>query len=278
MAEGLTWLNDLGLYLSLTVVPGPPAYRVEYSGQDVSPSVLRPGEQAVGRFYLKNTGAEIWRKDRYPLRLGTSNPRDRNSPFHTPGSWVSPNRVANVKEDVVRPGETGTFEVVFTAPDQPGQYQEYFNPVAEGLTWLNDLGLYLSLTVEPWPPAYRVEFVTQDVSPVVLAPGEQAIGRFYLRNTGTWTWRKDQNPLLLGTSNPRDRNSLFYTPGSWASPNRVAYVKEELVRPGEVGTFEVVFTAPNQPGEYQEYFNPVAEGLVWLNDLGLYLSLRIVNR
>lgn len=272
VADGLTWFNDLGLYLPLTV-RDVPAYQVSFVSQSIDLSPMSPGDTRVGTFRLRNVGTATWTKDRNPVLLGTSNARDRESPFYTPGAWASRNRVAYVKEDRVAPGEVGTFEVAFTAPSTPGSYREYFNPVAEGLTWLNDLGLYLSLTVQV--PAYQVAFVSQSIDLSLMSPGEQRVGTFFLRNTGTATWRKDRNPVLLGTSNPRDRLSSFYTPGAWASRNRVAYVKEATVAPGEIGTFEVVFTAPSTPGSYREYFNPVAEGLTWLNDLGLYLSLTV---
>jgi N-acetylneuraminic acid mutarotase len=253
------------------------AYRVEFVDQVIDLSPMQSGEQRTGRFRLKNVGTANWlRNGPNPTRLGTSNPRDRSSVFFTPGQWSSPDRVAPVKEEVVRPGGVGTFEVVFTAPGQPGEYREYFQVVTDGVTWHNDLGLYLSLTVQANP--YRVEFVDQYIDLSPMAPGERRTGTFRLRNAGMATWRRDgANPTRLGTSSPRDRLSQFYTAGDWASPNRVAVVKEATVAPGEVGTFDVVFTAPNTPGEYREYFNPVTDGVAWHNDLGLYLSLTVSN-
>jgi hypothetical protein len=59
-----------------------------------------------------------------------------------------------VDEPVVAPGGTGTFQFPIKAPAEAGASDEYFNDeyfnlVAEGLTWFNDPGLYYHTNVIP---------------------------------------------------------------------------------------------------------------------------------
>ena len=50
--------------------------------------------------------------------------------------------------------------------------------------------------------------------------------------------------IRLGTDAPRDHESRFYDRGSWASPNRVSLLEDE-VSPGQVGTFAFAVRAPD---------------------------------
>lgn len=80
------------------------------------------------------------------------------------------------------------------------------------------------------------------------------------------------NTLNLGTSNPRDRNSVFYD-SSWITPNRTASLEESSIAPGEVGTFDFAIHSPVGATSSNEYFQPVLEGQAWLDDIGLYWSI-----
>lgn len=82
--------------------------------------------------------------------------------------------------------------------------------------------------------------------------------------------------MHLGTSSPNDRSSLFYD-NSWLNSVRPAGMVESAVAPGEVGTFNFTLHAPAQTGTYNEYFNLVADGVSWLNDLGLFFTVNVVT-
>lgn len=105
-----------------------------------------------------------------------------------------------------------------------------------------------------------------------VAPGGKIYARVKARNIGNQTW--SQSFTNLGVSRPIDRASQF-TDSSWISNSRATRLLESSVPPGEIGTFEFTIQAPSTTGTYKEYFNPVAEGRAWLNDLGLYFTFNV---
>lgn len=97
------------------------------------PEVMDPGSQALARITLKNAGGKGWGPK---VALGTTKPRDRESPFADP-SWLDPTRPVAVTENVPV-GEESVFEVMLYAPDEPGDYVEHFNLVHETAGWFSD--------------------------------------------------------------------------------------------------------------------------------------------
>jgi radical SAM protein with 4Fe4S-binding SPASM domain len=82
----------------------------------------------------RNTGVEAWTRER-PVRVGTFAPRDRPSRFFQP-TWLSQNRVTECREDVVLPGQSGTF--AFRLSRSIDDSAEWFQLVVDGVTWLED--------------------------------------------------------------------------------------------------------------------------------------------
>ncbi len=107
-------------------------------------ATIPPGAKMYIALQARNVGYETW--DSSFMRLGTSSPRDRNSQF-TNSDWISNIRAAAMEETSVIPGEVGTFLFSMTAPSQTGEYVENFNLVAEGKSWLNDLGFKITVNV-----------------------------------------------------------------------------------------------------------------------------------
>ena len=272
---------------------GPPPYQWEYQGQGMftdsskgTPTTsVEVGQTAWLEVRARNTGTATWTRDGgNPVHLGTSHDQDRLSAFAVTGSWLVANRPAALKEASVAPGGTGTFEFPIRAPAQPGQYNEYFQPVAEGLAWMNDIGLYWPINVTA-PPAYRWAFLGQGMftdaskstAATAVATGGTAWLELQMKNTGSATWLRDgANPMRLGAVNPGTRMSVFYVPGTWIAANRAAALKQTSVPPGGTGTFEFPIRAPAQVGVYKEYFQPVAELLSWFNDLGQHWIISVV--
>lgn len=103
-----------------------------------------PGETFEVSLYVKNTGTAAWFSDSSgcagtpKMRLGTAKERDRASVFYNPGDprWTTQNRIAMV-EHRVDPGEIATFRFESRAPDVTDIFREYFQPVAEGSSWLD---------------------------------------------------------------------------------------------------------------------------------------------
>lgn len=106
-----------------------------------------------------------------------------------------------------------------------------------------------------------------------IQPGGKAFVRLKLINTGNQAW--DRSFLKLGTDRKRDSSSQIYDT-SWLAANRPTQLIENSVSPGNVGTFEFAITGP-RAGTFMGYFNLVAEGRTWLNDLGLAYGLNVVN-
>lgn len=83
------------------------------------------------------------------------------------------------------------------------------------------------------------------------------------RNTGNTTWYKNMSvnspsPVRLGTANPQDRGTAFV-----GGNNVRAYLLQNSVAPGQIGTFKLALRAPLQQGLYIETFRPVAEYIAW---------------
>ncbi len=268
-----------------------PTKSADFDYQWISQSnypILAPGEEAILWVKIKNTGTAVWKREFF--RLGTSHPRDRSSRFFSgKANWISINRI-KMDELEVAPGEIASFGFWIKVPQEisPGVYREYFSPVADGITWLKDIGIYWDIIVTekaPVPPsapttpsAYDFQFISQSAYPT-LAPSGIATLTLTLKNTGTATWKNyGPNPLRLGTSHENDRASDFYHE-SWISPNRACTLDQPEVPPGSVGTFTFKIQVPSNysPGVYREYFQPVVDGITWMKDIGIYWEIEVIS-
>jgi hypothetical protein len=118
------------------------------------------------------------------------------------------------------------------------------------------------------------EWVRQSDYPTV-APGEEFEMWVEYKNTGTIPWLKDvPAKIRLGTSGPRDRDSLFQD-GSWLSNNRLSALNKDIL-PGSIGRFTFKMKAPSRAGTYREYVEPVAEFSEWVGpDWGVYWDITV---
>ncbi|MBW3537883.1 hypothetical protein KY386_00135 [Candidatus Parcubacteria bacterium] len=245
---------------------------------------LLPGQTATLVVVAKNAGSSTWSNaGSNPVRLGTSNPRDRNSAFAT--GWIAPTRTATftqkldaaggwIAASTVATGETTRFVFSITMPSEPGTWKEYFTPIVEGITWMNDPGMYFFIK----SPDYRYKLAgqTSDVDLATLKPGQTANVTFAAKNMGAVTWRAGgPTPTRLGTDNPRDRASAFTSAG-WLSESRPAGLASD-VPPGGIGTFSFKLTAPYTSGSYSEYFNVVTDGVTWLPSQGVYYAIGVTS-
>jgi lysozyme len=98
---------------------------------------------------------------------------------------------------------------------------------------------------------------------LAMKTGQTVAADITMRNVGSKTW--DGN-TRLGTTQPRDRSSLF-ADGGWPGPNRAAQVAG-TVPPGGTWKFAFNFHAPSTPGSYHEFFSLVQEGVAWFSDPG----------
>ena len=98
---------------------------------------------------------------------------------------------------------------------------------------------------------------------LTMVEGQTIPSYIELKNAGTKTW--DSN-TKLGTTQPRDRNSLF-ADSTWLAPDRPAGVTG-TVAPGASYKFKFDLHAPDKPGTYYEYFGVVQESVAWFSDSG----------
>jgi len=323
LAENYTWMRDLGIFWTVNVTPETWAYQWVTQTYAVP---TQPDTDGSVSLTVKNTGNVTWTNngDANTVRIAPSRPNDRTSRLYH-ASWQSPTRVGSFDAKVVNgvpittatqiaPGETARFTVPVHTPGSPAVSNEYFNLVAEGKTWLNDVGVFWPLNQPAQASAgqgYHVQWAGQSVSPTINK-SSNPVGSlsFDYTNTGSYAWTK--NVLRLGTANPLDRTSIYRngapigasfatfgltsssTPAlpsnaaNWLSANRAATFAGRVnvdgsldtsattIAPTQKGRFIVALDARNvPPGTYREYFRPVADGWAWLEDFGVYLDVTV---
>lgn len=240
-------------------------------------SVLSGNDLVAGNRYfvtiqVKNSGTQTWQKG--VVNLGTSGPQNRGSAFYDP-TWRAYNRPATIDQATVEPGEWASFGFWVDA-SRPGDFREYFNLVADGYSWMFDLGMYFQMNVQArnysWQYQGQSAFTDQaKTTPVNLAqavPGQRYYLTVQLKNVGNVVWRKNQ--VNLGTSGPKNRNSNLYD-NTWLSANRPASMDQNQVFHGDTASFSFWAKAPlHKGGTISEYFLPVDEGVSWFPDYGLH--------
>jgi hypothetical protein len=104
---------------------------------DRSPdSTIESGDTIQAWFDVKNIGVYAWSRNNVFLALTESH--DRDSPFRAE-SWFAPRRPATLDRAEVQPGETTHMSFALKAPavDEPQEFVEWYEPVAEGTAWLH---------------------------------------------------------------------------------------------------------------------------------------------
>ena len=163
--EGVAWLpEDYGVFFNINVTQPAYAYQVTAQTFTANPTYTQPNSVNTATLAIKNTGRETWKTEGpNAVRLGTARANDRNSRFVTPtGSdpWDSASRASKIEGRVtdlgslvtvpateIKPDETALFKVPMTANGTAGSWNEYFNLVVEGVTWMPDIGLYFPMRV-----------------------------------------------------------------------------------------------------------------------------------
>jgi subtilisin family serine protease len=261
VADGISWFDrNTHAYWDITVNP---AYRAQFAGQSRYPT-LWSGQTTDLTIRYKNTGSVTWRRG--VVNLGTVN-QDyswRNDPHPTARNWVNPNRPARLNEATVAPGETGSF--TFTVRNNAlagGNYRLDVGLVADGIGWFEkNTHAYWDIYVKP---AYQAEFAGQSRYPTLWS-GQTAELTIRYKNTGSVSWRK--GIVSIGTVNPDFswRTDSHPVARNWISGNRPARLNEDVVAPGETGSF--TFTVRNNaltPGNYRLDVGLVADGIGWFD-------------
>ncbi|MCL5794920.1 MAG: S8 family peptidase [Patescibacteria group bacterium] len=281
---------DAAETISPTASTDPNRYHYELNFQNSYPTII-PGRGYNFTINAKNTGTAVWYKN--VVHLGTSQAldhtpafvrEDSENPFGHPSGWVSPNRI-EMQQSQVAPGETATFSFWMSAPlDMSASvYREYFRLVAEGVTWMEDYGIFWDVIVKsPVEAYYPCQWINQNNYPTIDR-GQGYNFVVNIKNTGNVAWHR--NIVHLATNQPEDHipgfvradlTDLYGHPSGWVSPNRVE-MQEDVVYPGNNATFSFWMSAPTDKpsGTYKEYFRMVADGVTWMQDMGIFWEITV---
>jgi hypothetical protein len=122
-----------------------------------------------------------------------------------------------------------------------------------------------------------------------LCPGGAAQATLAYYNSGSrgWVSGKMGEAAYLGTwqSEPgQDQPSILGGDGQLGSPatgwprfNRIAQQPAPYVGPGQVAWFQFNLRAPSLPGTYRLYVRPLIEGAQWLEDIGVFWQVLVLN-
>lgn len=143
------WVMDVGgIVDAATALPSfDLGYHGAWAGQ--SPDVtLSPGQTATLVLALRNTGYRGWYRGSpgQQANLGTADPLDAPR-WDLDYGWPSASRIATTTTAYVGPGQLGWFLFQVRAPSTPGSYVLRVRGVIDGTTWLEDPGIYWTITV-----------------------------------------------------------------------------------------------------------------------------------
>lgn len=142
-------------------IPPPPdsGYHARWNAQSPDPT-MEPDEQATLVVALHNTGSRGWYRGlpNQQANLGTNDPQDAEHP-ELAADWLSENRLTSTTTDYVGPGELGWFEFTVRAPTTAGDYPLALRAVVDGVSWLEDDGIFFTIHVRPTFSRSRFSFV-----------------------------------------------------------------------------------------------------------------------
>lgn len=155
---GSYWAADFGGVVDsgapvVRAAPAPvvvyePGFHSRWAGQSPDP-VLAPGAVTTLVVALKNTGYRGWYAGvpDQAANLGTNAPPDVPR-WALAYNWLSGNRLATQSTSYVGPGQVGWFQFQIRAPATAGTYRLDVRGVIDGTTWLEDQGIYFTITVQ----------------------------------------------------------------------------------------------------------------------------------
>jgi len=142
--EGVQHLEDEGVFVLVVSDAG---YHSAWVSQSPYPT-LQPGQVSTPlTIVFRNAGTQIWTKGvlGQEARLGINQDDAQWAALGV--NWLSANRVAVQSETSVAPGANATFTFQVRAPQTAGMYSLHLRPVIDGTAWMEDQGVFLTITV-----------------------------------------------------------------------------------------------------------------------------------
>ncbi len=242
-------------------------YDAEMKGSLSTIELLPNGKKKI-YLQFKNTGKKSWDNNTWlHVVNSTKHKGARIIPIVSDKSFVA----ADMKEDVVSPGSTATFEVEIRGGYIPENNYFEITPVVNGKFKISKSSAFIPIYTKK--PIFSYEVVSSKLPSGVVFQDQKINASIKLKNTGNVTWSNyGSYPIRMGTENLRDRRSFLLTKHA----TRLAHLLESEVRPGETGTFIFDLEAPSRyEGKITEYFSPVIEHISWLKNKGLNFGITI---
>ncbi|MDQ2952773.1 MAG: PQQ-dependent sugar dehydrogenase [Chloroflexota bacterium] len=144
VADGVTWMEHQGVFVRVTVDLG---FHSKWIGQSANPT-LAPGATSTDiTITFRNSGTRPWVKGAAGQQANLGIRNDDRTWSSLAVSWLTPDRPATQTEANVAPGANATFTFKVRAPQAPSTYVLALRPVIDGVTWLEDEGVFVAVTV-----------------------------------------------------------------------------------------------------------------------------------
>jgi len=226
-------------YLSMPVLIRTPIYDYEVQSLTVPKPYIKVGEETDVVLELKNTGNITWKKQgTNKFMLGADQPRDHtNKLLRLPS-----NRLATLMENEVPPGGIGHFKFKIKGPKNAGPYREYFTPLIEGITWLQNKGNRLDVYV--YNKEYESRLVGTSVEQLFTGGTKKKMW-FEIQNIGGVVWNSTGTDSM--TFETMNRGNLTM---------EGLQLEQASVAPGETGRISFTLGIPEKEGFYHIQIRP----------------------
>jgi uncharacterized protein YkwD len=256
------------------VAPPAPSFHSAFQSESPWPT-LAPGTSTTLTVKFTNTGTATWQKGVVgkQANLGLNGDTLAFADLGMNDGWLSANRLATTAEATVGPGQTGTFTFNVRAPANPGTYRLPLRPVIDGVTWMEDSGVFMVIASSGG--SYHSKWAAQTAYPTLRAGQTSAPLSLTFTNTGTGTWVKGAPGREARLGINLDDVTWAALGVSWPFASRVATQTEASVAPGQNATFTFQVKAPATPGVYSIHLRPVIDGTTWMEDEGVFLIITV---
>jgi uncharacterized protein YkwD len=259
-----------------TIVPPAPtqSFHSAFQSESAWPT-LTPGTSTSLTVKFTNTGTATWQKGvaGKQANLGLNGDTLVFASLGMNDGWLSANRLATTVESSVAPGQTATFTFNVRAPMTAGTYRLPLRPVIDGVTWMEDSGVFMVIVSQS---SYHSKWLSQSAYPALRAGQISAPLTISFTNTGSSPWVKGVlgQEARLGIN--LDDVTWAALGVNWPFASRVATQTEANVGAGQVGTFTFQVKAPATPGVYSIHVRPVIDGTTWMEDEGVFLIVTVL--
>lgn len=126
-------------------------------------------------------------------------------------------------------------------------------------------------------PAYSATQTLKSEN-IEITAGEKYAVILGFKNTGSKTWTNTgKNFISIYTYSPKYRKSVFWDSG-WYAKTQPVILKNDTVKPGEIGYFEFYLKAPEKLGKYTEGFILAAEDKTFLAGSQFNIGINVIKR